>query len=130
MKRLLTSAMAVAALAAFSSFVSAGIHAPSDATNLETLRQMSARQVSPTDAMLAQCYGGYDYGYAPVYRTRRVYYPPARGGVNINIGGGRYRGFGPAYRGFGPGWGGRYGGFGPGFGPGFGRSGVGFFLNL
>ncbi len=89
---------------------------------------------NPTDTMLTQCYGGgYSYGYAPVYRSTRYYYPQRRGGVSINIGGGGYRGFPGYYRGYGgPRYGG-YRGFGPGFGPGVGfggRSGVGFFLSL
>lgn len=93
---------------------------------------------NPTDTMLTQCYGGggYSYGYAPVYRSTRYYYPQ-RSGVSISIGGGGYRGY-PGYsRGYGPRYGGGYRGYGGGyrggFGPGvsFGRGGgVGFFLSL
>lgn len=129
MKQLLTSAMAAATVLCVSSF--SGAAAPTaHLCSVDILEQMSSAKINPTDEMLAQCYGGPSWGYAPayapvgpVYRTRRVGYPAPR--LNINIGGGYprgYRGFGPGYGGYGPG---RRGGFGP-----RGQSGFGFFLNL
>lgn len=99
--------------------------------DLQTTSNLSA-----TDTMLAQCYGG-GYSYAPV----RTYYRAAPA-VSVRVGGGRYygRGYGgyggnlyrSGFRGYGGGFGGGFGpgGFGPGFNRGFGRSGVGLFLSF
>lgn len=130
MKQLLTSFIVASAFACLTSSANASL--PFEETLSLEAPTLIGDTPNPTDTMLAQCYGGrgYSYGYAPVYRSTRYYYPQRRSGLSISIGGGR-GGFYPGYRGFGPGgYGpryGRYGGFGPG---GFGRSGVGLFLNF
>ena len=131
MQRILTAVVVASAVACFTSPATASLPAEESLT-LQPPTLIGGTHTS-TDTMLTQCYGrgGYSYGYAPVYRSTRYYYPARRGGVSINIGGGGYRGYPGVYRGgYGyRGFGGPYGGFGPGIGFG-GRSGVGLFLSF